>query len=55
MNVLEHTKNITEHLNCCINLLKDKDSIIFIQCPNYTFPFEPHFYEFFYLFPKIFF
>ena len=53
MNVLEHTKNITEHLNCCINLLKDKDSIIFIQCPNYTFPFEPHFYEFFLpFFPK---
>ena len=47
MNVLEHTKNITDHLNCCVNLLKDKDSVILIQCPNYTFPFEPHFYEFF--------
>jgi len=47
MNVLEHTKNITEHLNSCLKLLKDDNSIIFIQCPNYTFPFEPHFYEFF--------
>ena len=47
MNVLEHTKNIKDHLNCCIRLLKDSNSIIFIQCPNYTFPFEPHFYEFF--------
>ena len=28
-------------------MLKDSNSIIFIQCPNYTFPFEPHFYEFF--------
>lgn len=47
MNVLEHTKNITEHLNSCLKLLKDDNSVIFIQCPNYTFPFEPHFYEFF--------
>lgn len=53
MNVLEHTKDIAAHLNCCINLLKDDKSIIFIQCPNYTFPYEPHFYEFFLpFFPK---
>ena len=53
MNVLEHTKDITEHLNTCLSLLKDDNSIIFIQCPNYTFPFEPHFYEFFLpFFPK---
>lgn len=47
MNVLEHTKDIEEHLNHCVKLLKDNNSVIFIQCPNYTFPFEPHFYEFF--------
>ncbi len=47
MNVLEHSRDIINHLNCCIKLLKDNNSIIFIQCPNYTFPFEPHFYEFF--------
>ena len=47
MNVLEHTKDITNHLDCCVKLLKNNNSIIFIQCPNYTFPFEPHFYEFF--------
>tara|TARA_B100001027_G_scaffold155265_1_gene109202 strand:+ start:726 stop:1571 length:846 start_codon:yes stop_codon:yes gene_type:complete len=47
MNVLEHTKDIINHLNCCVKLLKNDNSIIFIQCPNYTFPFEPHFYEFF--------
>ncbi len=47
MNVLEHSQDITNHLNSCIKLLKNENSIIFIQCPNYTFPFEPHFYEFF--------
>jgi 2-polyprenyl-3-methyl-5-hydroxy-6-metoxy-1,4-benzoquinol methylase len=47
MNVLEHTKNIGEHIRCCIKLLKDEKSILFIQCPNYAFPFEPHFYKWF--------
>jgi hypothetical protein len=30
-----------------MNLLKDEHSLLFIQCPNYTFPFEPHFYKWF--------
>ena len=30
-----------------MNLLKDEHSLSFIQCPNYTFPFEPHFYKWF--------
>lgn len=47
MNVLEHTDNIEKHLLQCINLLKNDSSILFIQCPNYTFPFEPHFYKWF--------
>lgn len=47
MNVLEHTNNIQFHIESCMKLLKDKNSILFIQCPNYIFPFEPHFYEFF--------
>jgi 2-polyprenyl-3-methyl-5-hydroxy-6-metoxy-1,4-benzoquinol methylase len=47
MNVLEHTDNIEEHIRCCIRLLKDENSLLFIQCPNYTFPFEPHFYKWF--------
>jgi 2-polyprenyl-3-methyl-5-hydroxy-6-metoxy-1,4-benzoquinol methylase len=47
MNVLEHTKDIKYHIEKCTKLLKDKNSILFIQCPNYIFPFEPHFYEFF--------
>ena len=47
MNVLEHTDNIEEHIRCCIKLLKDVNSILFIQCPNYAFPFEPHFYKWF--------
>jgi len=53
MNVLEHTNNIEEHIRVCIKLLKDKNSLLFIQCPNYTFPFEPHFYKWFIpFFPK---
>lgn len=53
MNVLEHTNNIEEHIHSCIKLLKDKNSLLFIQCPNYTFPFEPHFYKWFIpFFPK---
>ena len=47
MNVLEHTDNIETHLRCCINLLKDESSLLLIQCPNYTFPFESHFYKWF--------
>ena len=47
MNVLEHTDNIEAHLRSCINLLKDENSILLIQCPNYTFPFECHFYKWF--------
>jgi len=53
MNVLEHTNHIEQHIKSCINLLKDEKSILFIQCPNYTFPFEPHFYKWFIpFFPK---
>ena len=47
MNVLEHTNDIKQHIISCINLLKDEHSLLFIQCPNYTFPFEPHFYKWF--------
>ena len=47
MNVLEHTDDIKQHIISCIDLLKDKHSLLFIQCPNYTFPFEPHFYKWF--------
>lgn len=53
MNVLEHTDDIQKHLNCCLNLLKDENSLLFIQCPNYTFPFEAHFCKWFIpFFPK---
>ncbi len=47
MNVLEHTDDIKQHIISCMNLLKDEYSLLFIQCPNYTFPFEPHFYKWF--------
>ena len=47
MNVLEHTDDIKQHIISCINLLKDENSLLFIQCPNYAFPFEPHFYKWF--------
>jgi len=47
MNVLEHTDDIKKHIKSCINLLKDEHSLLFVQCPNYTFPFEPHFYKWF--------
>ena len=47
MNVLEHTDDIKQHIISCMNLLKDEHSLLFIQCPNYTFPFEPHFYKWF--------
>jgi len=47
MNVLEHTDDIKQHVISCMNLLKNEHSLLFIQCPNYTFPFEPHFYKWF--------
>lgn len=47
MNVLEHADDIKQHIISCINLLKDDHSLLFIQCPNYAFPFEPHFYKWF--------
>ena len=47
MNVLEHTDDIKQHIISCMNLLKDEHSLLFIQCPNYTFPFESHFYKWF--------
>ena len=50
MNVLEHTDDIKQHIISCKNLLKDEHSLLFIQCPNYTFPFEPHFYKWFFPF-----
>jgi 2-polyprenyl-3-methyl-5-hydroxy-6-metoxy-1,4-benzoquinol methylase len=54
MNVLEHTQDIKKHIQSCMRLLKDKNSLLFIQCPNYTFPFEPHFYKWFIpFFPQI--
>ena len=45
--MLEHTEDIEKHLRSCINLLKDENSLLLIQCPNYTFPFEAHFYKWF--------
>jgi 2-polyprenyl-3-methyl-5-hydroxy-6-metoxy-1,4-benzoquinol methylase len=33
MNVLEHTEDIKIHLQSCLGLLKDKNSLIYIQCP----------------------
>lgn len=47
INVLEHTKNIYHHLKSQDKLLKNRRSIGHIRCPNYTFPFESHFYQFF--------
>ena len=47
MNVLEHTKDINLHIKSCIKLLKNENSVLFIQCLNYLFPFDTHFYEFF--------
>lgn len=47
MNVLEHTEDIQVHLQICLGLLKDENSLIYIQCPNFTFPFESHFYKWF--------
>ena len=47
MNVLEHSDDIKQHIVSCMNLLKDEHSLLSIRCPNYTFPFEPHFYKWF--------
>tara|TARA_B100000989_G_C19383234_1_gene402515 strand:- start:111 stop:809 length:699 start_codon:yes stop_codon:yes gene_type:complete len=47
INVLEHTKNIKKHLSSVNQILKDEKSICHIRCPNYSFPFESHFYVFF--------
>lgn len=47
MNVLEHTDDIELHLRSCTNLLKDENSLLLIQCPNYTFPYESHFKKWF--------
>ena len=47
MNVLEHTSNIHNHIKACLKLLKNKNSTLLIFCPNYVFPFEPHFYKWF--------
>ena len=47
MNVVEHTNDIKYHLDCCNKLLRNNNSIIYIECPNYSFPYEPHFKEFF--------
>ena len=47
IDVLEHTKNIKIHLEKCLSLLANKNSILYIRCPNYLFPFENHFYKFF--------
>ena len=46
-NVLEHTQDPKKHLLKCISHLKDEKSILLIRSPNYSFPFEPHFYKFF--------
>ena len=54
VNVLEHTKNIKKHLVTNKSLLKDQESICYVRCPNYSFPFESHFYLFFIpYFPKM--
>jgi 2-polyprenyl-3-methyl-5-hydroxy-6-metoxy-1,4-benzoquinol methylase len=53
INVLEHVKDISKHLNTQENFLKDQMSVAHIRCPNYTFPFESHVYLFFIpFFPK---
>lgn len=46
INVLEHTKNIRVHIEKSLNILSSNGTIL-IRCPNYTFPFEGHFYKFF--------
>lgn len=53
VNVLEHVDNIEVHLNKALLLLKNNQSIMCICCPNYTFPYDTHFFKFFIpFFPK---
>jgi hypothetical protein len=47
INVLEHTKNINLHLLAQNNLMKNTRSLCHVRCPNYSFPFESHFYLFY--------
>lgn len=47
INVLEHTKNINSHLFAQNNLLRNEKSLSHVRCPNYSFPFESHFYLFY--------
>jgi hypothetical protein len=43
VNVLEHTKNIKNHLIKQSKLLRNSNSLCYIRCPNYSFPYESHF------------
>lgn len=53
INVLEHTKDLKKHLFSINEILRNEMSVCHIRCPNYTFPFESHFYKFFIpFFPK---
>ena len=47
MNVLEYTDDNKQHITSCINLLKDENLLLLIQCTNYTFQFECYFYKWF--------
>ena len=47
INVLEHVRNINKHLLSATSKLKDKNSFLYIRCPNYSFPYESHFKVFF--------
>lgn len=42
INVMEHLKNPYITLNQVVNLL-DQNAIYRLTCPNYDFPYEPHF------------
>lgn len=42
INVMEHVDNISNVLNSVVNSIKPNGCYRFI-CPNYTFPYEPHF------------
>lgn len=50
VNVLEHTKNIKKHLTKQSKLLRNSNSLYYIRCPNYSFPYESHFNLFHILF-----
>ena len=53
INVLEHVKNIKKHILSYLSILNLNEGLILIRCPNYSFPFEGHFYKFFIpFFPK---